>query len=352
MTQTLVRELFDGPIDIVGDVHGELDALTTLRQRLGYDDRGRHPQGRRLVFVGDLGDRGPDSPAVVDWVRARVQAGVAQCILGNHDFNALWAQHDGPKKTELSWLFDEAEPFRHRGRHVSQVLVRGRRRDAVLDFFATLPIALERGGALPVRVIHACWLDSDIEKIRNETDLIALHLRQRQLIDDLIGRDKLDDPLDCKLAHQNHNPVKRLTSGPEGRSAVPIIVSGEQRWEKRLPWWLDYRDGPLCVFGHYWRQALPGEGAEYHLFDNVPHNALVGPGQAMCIDYSVGKRFKERLQPGFDGTYRTSLAALRLPEGMLYFDNAEPLPLAGFTGGRGSRRADSLPARQEPRPPG
>jgi hypothetical protein len=46
----------------------------------------------------------------------------------------------------------------------------------------------------------------------------------------------------------------------------------------------------------------------------------------------VGKRFKERLQPGFGGSYGTSLAALRLPEGVLYFDNAEPLPLVDAEG--------------------
>jgi hypothetical protein len=52
----------------------------------------------------------------------------------------------------------------------------------------------------------------------------------------------------------------------------------------------------------------------------------------MCIDYSVGKRFRERLQPDFAGAYRTSLAALRLPEGVLYFDNDEPLPLVDASG--------------------
>jgi hypothetical protein len=235
-------------------------------------------------------------------------------------------------KTELSWLFDEAEPFRHRGRHVPQVQVRGRRRDAVLAFFATLPIALERGGDLPVRLIHACWEDTDIDLVRTETDVMALYQRHRRQIDDLIGRDAVTDPLEGKLAHQNRNPIKRLTSGPEGRSTVPLQIGGEPRWEKRIAWWRDYRAGPLCIFGHYWRQALPGEGPEFHLFDDVPRNALVGPGPAMCIDYSVGKRFKERLQPGFAGTYGTSLAALRLPEGVLYFDNAEPLPLIDAEG--------------------
>jgi hypothetical protein len=332
MSQTLVRELFDGPIDIVGDVHGELAALAVLRQRLGYDDRGRHPEGRRLVFVGDLGDRGPDSPGVVEWVRDRVDEGRAQCILGNHDFNALWASRGGPMKTELSWLFDEAEPFEHRGQRVPQVPARGARREASLAFFAALPIALQRGGELPVRVVHACWEPADIACVSTETDAIALHGRYRSQITRTIRKDHVVDPLERKLAHQNCNPVKRLTSGPEGRSAVPIVISGKPRWEKRIDWWLDYREGPLCIFGHYWRQALKDEGPEHRLFDDLGRNALVGPGLVMCIDYSAGKRFRERLSPGFDGNYVTSLAALRLPEGVLYFDNADPEPLVGADG--------------------
>jgi hypothetical protein len=61
---TLVRPLFDGPIDVVGDVHGEIDALHDLLRHPGYIRHGDHPEGRRLVFLGDLTDRGPDRPSV------------------------------------------------------------------------------------------------------------------------------------------------------------------------------------------------------------------------------------------------------------------------------------------------
>ena len=33
----------EGPLDVVGDVHGELDALRALLAHLGYDADGRHP---------------------------------------------------------------------------------------------------------------------------------------------------------------------------------------------------------------------------------------------------------------------------------------------------------------------
>lgn len=70
---SLIHPLFDGPVDIVGDVHGEIDALRSLIRHLGYDEDGSHTDGRRLVFVGDLTDCGPDSPAVVGLVRLEGQ---------------------------------------------------------------------------------------------------------------------------------------------------------------------------------------------------------------------------------------------------------------------------------------
>ena len=87
------REL-TGPFDIIGDVHGCRAELETLLERLGYtlhtDAAGRstgasHPQGRTAVFVGDLVDRGPDTPGVLRLVMGMVAAGTALCVAGNHE---------------------------------------------------------------------------------------------------------------------------------------------------------------------------------------------------------------------------------------------------------------------------
>lgn len=59
----------DTPLDIVGDIHGEFDALHAVLSALSYDAEGGHPDGRSLVFIGDLTGRGPDSPGVVRLVR-------------------------------------------------------------------------------------------------------------------------------------------------------------------------------------------------------------------------------------------------------------------------------------------
>ena len=76
--ESLVQPLFDGSIDLVGDVRGEIEALIALLQPLGYDESGLHPEKRRLVFLGDLTDRGPDSPAVVNLIQSLVEAGRVQ----------------------------------------------------------------------------------------------------------------------------------------------------------------------------------------------------------------------------------------------------------------------------------
>ena len=78
-----------GPFDIIGDVHGCYEELVELLERLGYEfesDGGViPPTGRKAVFLGDLVDRGPMAPQVVELVRAMVTAGHALCVPGNHD---------------------------------------------------------------------------------------------------------------------------------------------------------------------------------------------------------------------------------------------------------------------------
>ncbi|WP_329440506.1 polynucleotide kinase-phosphatase [Streptomyces canus] len=73
-----------GPFDIVGDIHGCASELESLLGKLGYTD-GVHPEGRTAVFVGDLVDRGPNSPGVLRRVMSMVKSGNALCVPGNHE---------------------------------------------------------------------------------------------------------------------------------------------------------------------------------------------------------------------------------------------------------------------------
>ena len=89
-----------GPFDAVGDVHGCLTELVELLDRLGYavirDGQGRpvdavHPQGRRVILLGDLVDRGPDVVGVLRLAMGMHRAGHALVVPGNHEHKLVRA---------------------------------------------------------------------------------------------------------------------------------------------------------------------------------------------------------------------------------------------------------------------
>lgn len=67
---------------IIGDVHGCYDELMRLLRHIHFDRR-----QDRLIFVGDLINRGPKSLEVLRWVRSL--GSTAQLVLGNHDISFL-----------------------------------------------------------------------------------------------------------------------------------------------------------------------------------------------------------------------------------------------------------------------
>jgi protein phosphatase len=117
-----------GPFDVVGDVHGCRAELELLLDKLGYaidrDAAGRpvsasHPT-RRAIFLGDLVDRGPDTPGVLRLVMGMVAAGTAFCVPGNHEAKLLKALRGKNVKrshgldASMEQLDAEPEEFRAR----------------------------------------------------------------------------------------------------------------------------------------------------------------------------------------------------------------------------------------------
>ncbi|WP_031098128.1 polynucleotide kinase-phosphatase, partial [Streptomyces sp. NRRL S-15] len=96
-----------GPFDIIGDIHGCSAELDTLLAKLGYEG-GAHPEGRTAVFVGDLVDRGPDSPGVLRRVMSMVASGNALCVPGNHE-NKLGRYLKGRKVQHSHGLAETVE---------------------------------------------------------------------------------------------------------------------------------------------------------------------------------------------------------------------------------------------------
>ncbi len=117
-----------GPFDIIGDVHGCASELETLLTKLGYVD-GTHPEGRTAVFVGDLVDRGPDTPGVLRRVMSMVGSGTALCVPGNHEnklgrhLKGRSVQHTHGLAETVEQLAAESKEFRAQVREFVDGLV-------------------------------------------------------------------------------------------------------------------------------------------------------------------------------------------------------------------------------------
>jgi len=341
---TLLRQLFEGAIDVVGDVHGEIGPLRQLLRRLGYDEGGRHPKGRRLVFVGDLGDRGPNSPAVIELVRSLVGQGLAQCLLGNHELNLLRNE----SKPGNRWFIDPAHAEQRPGGEFAQCRVAPEALKPVwLAFFASLPLALERPD---LRIVHAAWVPGEIEALRqargSTLDLYrAFELRtQQQLAMEGLGEAANREEqawgkrLEIKTAHvpllpalgelderyQMGNPIRVLTSGVERLAQQPFWSTGKWRMCQRVRWWDEYEEPVPVVIGHYWRRVRPEASTEQSLskpqmFAQTEPTEWVGAREnVFCVDFSVGARYLER-KAGIT-QFETHLAAMRWPEQELWFE--------------------------------
>ena len=333
----LIAPLFEGPLDVVGDVHGEVDVLRALLDALGYDADGVHPAGRRLVFVGDLCDRGPDSAAVVALVAGLARRGLAQCVLGNHELSLLRRK----SKHGNRWFIDPAHP-EQRGEFAASRAATDDERTTALAFFDGLPLALERED---LRVVHAAWHGPSIDTLRAwEGSAIDAFSRYERVIAETLAREGLEALAAAELAqHRIHerdasvpflpqvarrdellqqgNPVRVVTSGLERAAARPFWASGKWRMVDRVRWWQDYDDPTAVIIGHYWRVADASlSGNKPDVFDGVAHDAWHGPrANVFCVDFSIGGRYRERSEGR--ARFATRLAAVRWPERELVFDD-------------------------------
>ncbi len=345
----LVRQLPEGPLDVVGDIHGEYDALVKLMRELGYNSAGEHPDQRKLIFVGDLCDRGPNSVKVIRLVQQLMQAGRAHAILGNHEINLLRSD----AKDGSGWYFDERvardERYSPFARPDEQ------QRTEIVDFLKRLPLVLERSD---LRLVHAAWQSKDIALARSSVGMLAheLYDRDQSMVDSSLVADgslqrykedtakwrvQLEDanysqmPFLEGIAHhdarsQADNPVRVLTSGVERRAEKPFFSSHKWRFVERVSWWDDYQDDIPVIIGHYWRMAVAADRSvvgkgDKDLFDGIKPNEWLGARKnVFCVDFSVGGRWHERRDKLPLGQ-RFKLAAMRWPERSLFFDTGETL---------------------------
>lgn len=170
-TQALANREDHGPFDIIGDVHGCYDELLLLLRKLGYIwgqteavPRLRHPRNRRVVFVGDLVDRGPNSLGVLALVKQAVTDKMAYCVMGNHD-DKLRRKLLGNKvqiRHGLETTLAELEQ------------VSGQEQQAYLDFLLSMPTYLILSGGKLV-VTHAGIAEKDIGKMSDRIKRFCLY---------------------------------------------------------------------------------------------------------------------------------------------------------------------------------
>lgn len=275
--------------DIIGDIHGHADALEQLLQKMGYSRKGgvySHPEGRQVLFVGDFIDRGPKIRETLHLVRDMVEAGHAQAVMGNHEYNAV-CFHTPHTETNCGFF------RKHTVREIEQHLETLRQFkhyqeewDSFLEWFRYLPMFLD----LPeCRVVHAYWNASHIEWLK---------VNYRGLTSDFLtaSTDRKSD---------SYGIVEDTLKGVEKSldNGVSFLdKDGNRRTECRVKWWSvkrerfgdvymecpsEYKDMDLphdlildsyqeeipVFFGHYW---LKGNPVEEH-------------PKAICLDYSVAK---------------------------------------------------------------
>jgi hypothetical protein len=264
--------------DIIGDIHARYDKLQPLLLKLGYQEQAtpyhyRHPQGRKVLFLGDLIDRGQQAEAVLLTVKTMIDAGDALAIMGNHEFNAICCHtmdHRG------QWLRDRAKDSSHAGT-LAQFAGREEAWDQWITWMKQLPFYLDLGA---LRAIHACWDPTlfctvDGKSLNDEDFLYATATKgtaEHLAIETLLKGPEQKLPEGVDFIDKTGKVRRKLrvrwwdvpTTGTLGSLAMPIPIDipepADPRMLAQLP---NYpADAPPVFFGHYWMPAASGIGPQ------------------------------------------------------------------------------------------
>ncbi len=136
---------------LIGDVQGCDTALGCLLDAVAFS-----PSRDRLVLLGDLVNRGPESLAVLR--RAMALGDAAACLLGNHDLHLL-AVSQGVRKP-------------HRSDTVGDILA-APDRGALLDWLRHRPLALHERGTLMVHAgVLPQWSAAQAVRLAGEVETV------------------------------------------------------------------------------------------------------------------------------------------------------------------------------------
>jgi Calcineurin-like phosphoesterase len=252
--------------DVIGDVHGCCDSLIALLEKLGYQKRGgvyQHAE-RKVVFLGDLVDRGPKIRETLHLVRAMVQQGHAQMVLGNHEIATIRYLTPGRPGSDREFLrehterttFMISETLRQFEQHQTEL-------DEFVQWFYQLPLFIEHE---KFRVAHACWDHSHIQAF-----VARYHKAQ-------IDEEMMHEPL-SSMARQT---IELLTRGanmslPGGEAMTSS--DGFSRRSFRTKFWHDSPE----VYGDLVFQPDP-------LPEHIHHHPLTDEEREQSIRYAAHER--------------------------------------------------------------
>ncbi|WP_266278358.1 metallophosphoesterase [Methylophaga sp. OBS3] len=151
--------------DLIGDIHGYATPLKKLLEKLGYQHNGQYwsHSTRKVIFLGDFVDRGPEQIDSVLIAKAMVENNTALAVMGNHEFNAVAYATPDPKN-EGEYLRPHSE--KNQNQHAAfldQVGEGSQLHHEFISWFKTLPVFLDLEG---LRVIHACWDEKSLKNIK------------------------------------------------------------------------------------------------------------------------------------------------------------------------------------------
>jgi len=143
--------------DIVGDLHACIHELYQLLEKLEYKWNNKTclyepPEGRTLVSVGDIVDRGRSSAVTYGFVKNMIEAGHMLSVCGNHD-DKLMRYAKGNNVTLSHGLDKTVKEFEQRGIP----------KESIHRFIKTLPyyLLLDDG---KLAVVHAAWKDDLLKR--------------------------------------------------------------------------------------------------------------------------------------------------------------------------------------------
>jgi hypothetical protein len=202
--------------DLIGDIHGHYELLVQLLKKLGYvrvNNSYQHPL-RKVIFMGDIINRGNKIRLTVRLIRRMVELGNAYCILGNHELNAiLYTTLDKSGKALQKRLPRYKLPL---NKTLEEYQDYPEEWIDTVKWFRTLPVYIDLGD---LRVVHGSWNESYIETyklfLRGEEKLkkgflktYLINKELRSALDGLIKGEELQLPKDL-LVKDNYGIVRR-----------------------------------------------------------------------------------------------------------------------------------------------